>query len=124
MTGFANMLAPISILRIACGLFFVPHIWGKLQFPPPVVEFFEQAGLKPAKAFMLLGCAVEAIAAAALVFNLFTPVAALLGAASLAVATVCLYRVRGFLWIWNNGGFEFPLFWSVVLLIVARLYST
>ncbi len=123
MTGLLSVMEPLSVLRIACGLFFVPHVWGKLQFPPPLVEFFEQAGLRPAKAFMLLACGVEAIAATALICNLFTPAAALLAAANLAVATICLYRVRGFLWIWNNGGFEFPLFWGLVLLVVARLYS-
>jgi putative oxidoreductase len=123
MTGVLSVLEPVSVLRIACGLFFIPHVWGKLQFPPPLVEFFEQAGLKPAKAFMLLACAVEAIATAALICNLFTPVAAMVAAANLAVATICLYRVRGFLWIWNSGGFEFPLFWGLVLLVVARLYS-
>ena len=123
MIGLSSVFEPLSILRIVCGLFFIPHIWGKLQFPPPLVAFFEEAGMKPAKAFMLFACVVEAIAATALIFNLFTPVAAVLAAANLVVATLCLYRVRGFLWIWNNGGFEFPLFWSVVLLVVARLYS-
>lgn len=121
MSGLMSAAEPLTALRIACGAFFIPHIWVKLQFPPPLVEFFEQAGLRPAKAFMIVTAALEAVAAAALIFNLFTPIAALLGVGVLAVATVCLYRVRGFLWIWNGGGFEFPVFWAGVLLVVARL---
>ena len=116
-----SLVEPLAVLRIVCGAFFIPHIWVKLQFPPPLVEFFEQAGLRPARPFMILTSVVEAVAAAGLIFNLFTPLAALLGVAVLVVATLCLYRVRGFLWIWNGGGFEFPVFWAIVLLLVARL---
>jgi putative oxidoreductase len=121
MSGLMSLVEPLAVLRIVCGAFFIPHIWVKLQFPPPLVEFFEQAGLRPARPFMILTSVVEAVAATALIFNLFTPLAALLGVAVLVVATLCLYRVRGFLWIWNGGGFEFPVFWAIVLLLVARL---
>jgi putative oxidoreductase len=124
MSGFLGVLEPVAVLRIACGAFLVPHIFGKLQFPPPLVEFFEQAKLKPARAFMIAASVVEAVAAVALIFNFYTPIAALLAAFILIVATICLYRVRGFLWIWNSGGFEFPLFWTIVCLVVARFYWT
>ncbi len=124
MTGIMSVAEPLTALRIASGAFFIPHIWAKLRFPPPLVDFFDQAGLKPAKTFMVVAAALEAVAAAALIFDLFTPIGALLGAGVLAVAALCLYRVRGFLWIWNGGGFEFPLFWAVVLLVVARLSWT
>jgi putative oxidoreductase len=121
MSDWMNWAGPVALLRIAGGAFFIPHIWAKLLFAPPLVEFFEQAGLKPARAFMILTAVIEGLAAAGLIFNLFAPVAALLGAGVLIVATLCLYRVRGFVWIWNGGGFEFPVFWAIVLLVVARL---
>ena len=121
MSDWMSWAEPVALLRIAAGAFFIPHIWVKLSFAPPLVEFFEQAGLKPARPFMILTAIIEGLAAAGLIFNLFTPFAALLGAGVLIVATLCLYRVRGFLWIWNGGGFEFPVFWAIVLLIVARL---
>ncbi|WP_158814723.1 DoxX family protein [Methylocapsa sp. S129] len=122
MSSLFSAVEPYAVLRVACGAFLIPHIWGKLQFPPPLVVFFEQAGLRPARAFMILASIIEAIAAAALILNLFTPIAALLAAIMLVIATICLYRVRGFLWIWNSGGFEFPLFWTIVSLVVARIY--
>lgn len=124
MSGMLSVAEPVSALRLICGAFFIPHIFAKLQFPPPLLDFFEQAGLRPARLFMTMALVLEAIAATALIFNLFTPIAALLAAAVLTVATICLYRVRGPIWIWDRGGFEFPVFWILALIVVARLSST
>lgn len=107
------------LLQIACGLFLIPHIVSKLAAPPPLVEFFEQSGLRPARMFMLGAAAVESLAAIGMTFGIYPAYAALLGAAALLVATLCLFKVRGFVWTWNSGGFEFPVFWFVVFLAVA-----
>ena len=110
---------PESLLQIVCGLFLIPHIVSKIRMPPPIVEFFEQAGLRPARFFIVSAAAVETVAVVGLTFGIYPAYAALLAAAQLLVATLSLLRVRGLLWIWHGGGVEFPVFWSLVCLAVA-----
>lgn len=114
-----DLFHPDALLQIACGLFLIPHIVSKLRMPPPIVEFFEQSGLRPARTFVLLAAALEFAAVVGLVFGIYPAYAALLAAAVLLTATLCLFKVRGFVWIWNGGGFEFPVFWFLVCLLVA-----
>ena len=40
------------------------------------------------------------------------------GAGALIVATGALYQVGGFKWLWNKGGFEYPLFWALICLAI------
>ena len=41
-----NLLDGFNILRIACAVFFIPHIIGKITVPA-TLEFFVKAGFKP-----------------------------------------------------------------------------
>ena len=110
---------PEALLQIICGLFLIPHNVGKMMMPPPIVAFFEQAGLRPARFFMVSVAAVETVVVIGLTFGIYPAYAALLAAAQLLVATLSLLKVRGLLWIWHGGGVEFPVFWSLVCLVVA-----
>ena len=67
-------------------------------------------------------------AGALLVLGLCTRYAALGAASALAIAVYALHTVKGFGWLWNTGGYEYPIFWGAACLCVAlwefrRVYS-
>src|SRR5207247_6976338 len=61
----------------------------------------------------------EALAAVGLVLGIYTRWTALLGAFVLFVAAAALFKVGGFKWLWNLGGFEYPVFWALACVAVA-----
>ncbi|MDH3288695.1 MAG: DoxX family protein [Betaproteobacteria bacterium] len=112
------------VLRLICALFFFPHIYFKVVGnPPPALGFFVKAGFKPPVFYMRLAIVVETVAALGLLFAIYTPWAALLAAASLAVAAVAVCFFNGSVkWLWNLGGMEFCVFWAIACVAVAMLY--
>jgi len=66
-----ELFHPETLLQIVCGLFLIPHIVSKMMMPPPIVEFFEQAGLRPARFFMVSAAAVETVALIGLTFGIY-----------------------------------------------------
>ena len=112
------------VLRLICALFFIPHIYFKVAGnPPPALGFFVQAGFRPAAFYMRLALVVESIAALGLLFGIHTQWAALLAAANLAVAAIAVcFANRSVKWLWNLGGMEFPVFWSIACIGVAMLH--
>lgn len=112
------------VLRLICGAFFLPHIYFKVVGnPPPAVGFFISAGFKPPMFYMRVAAVVEIVAAAGLLLGIHTQWAALLAAASLAVAAVAVCFSNGCIkWLWNLNGMEFPLFWAIACVSVAMLH--
>jgi putative oxidoreductase len=111
------------VLRLICGAFFFPHIYFKIVGnPPPALGFFKAAGFKPAGFFMRLAMCVEIIAAFGLILGIYTQWAAVLAALSLAIAAVAVcFANRGYKWLWNLNGIEFPIFWAISCVVVAML---
>ena len=60
----------VNILRLICGLFFVPHIYAKF-FVPEALGFFVASGLKPPKVWLYVACVIETIVAVGLIFAIF-----------------------------------------------------
>ena len=60
----------VNILRLICGLFFVPHIYAKF-FVPEALGFFVASGLKPPKLWLNVACVIETIIALGLIFAIF-----------------------------------------------------
>ena len=58
-----NLLNEFNILRLICGLFMIPHIYGKF-YVPAALGFFVAAGFKPPKFWMYLAGAIEVVLAA------------------------------------------------------------
>ena len=112
------------LLRVTCALFFFPHIYFKVVGnPPPALEIFEKAGLKPAVLYMRVATVIEIVAALGLLFAIYTQWAALLAAAQLAAASIVLCRLnRSVTWLWNLGGMEYCVFWAIACVAVAMLY--
>ena len=58
----------MNILRLICGLFFVPHIYAKF-FVPEALGFFIATGVKQPKVWLYAACVIETIVAFGLVFG-------------------------------------------------------
>jgi putative oxidoreductase len=114
-----NLLSGLVILRLICGLFFVPHLYAKF-FVPEALGFFVAAGFKPPAFFMYLACAVETVLATCLIFDIYTPYVAAIAALHLCVAAAAVYKVTK-KWLWNIGGFEYCVFWALTCVAVALM---
>ena len=115
------MLADLGLLglRLALGLVFLGHgaQKGFGAFGGPGLEgttgFIGSLGLRPARFWALAAAGGELLAGLLLVLGLFTPLAALLVVATMAVAIAKVHGTKGF--FLQNGGYEYNL----VLLISA-----
>ena len=56
-----------NILRLICGLFFIPHIYAKF-FVPEALGFFIAAKFNPPARWMYTACVIETILAIGLIF--------------------------------------------------------
>jgi putative oxidoreductase len=109
----------INILRIICGLFFVPHIIVKLQNQEGVLPIYAKAGFNPPKAWLYASFAVEIVATIGLVLAIYTPYIAVLAGVFLLFASYASWRASEGKWIWTFGGAEYPLFWAICCFVVA-----
>lgn len=112
-------LDPVVIVRILCGLLFVPHILFKLTAMDGAAAFFAKAGFDPAYPFLLLAIFAESASAIGLVFNVMTKWTGLLAAAVMAGATKAVLATKGAIWLWNLGGIEYNVVWCFLCLVIA-----
>jgi putative oxidoreductase len=112
-----NLLNEFNILRIICGLFFIPHIIGKITVPA-TLKFFTDVGFKPPAFWMYLAGAIEVVLCITLVFGIYTQYFAFIGFIHLLVAAAATYKLTK-CWIWVIGGIEFCIFWAICCLVVA-----
>ena len=107
-----------NILRLICGLFFIPHIYAKF-FVPEALGFFVAAKFKPPAAWMYAACVIEIVVAIGLIFGIYTAYAGALGFVHLLVAGAAVLKVTEGKWLWNIGGCEYCVFWAIACLVVA-----
>ena len=110
-----------NILRIIAGAFMFPHVLGKFVnggLNPAIVGFFKKAGFVPAEGWVWLAATCETAAGIALVLGICTRFAAFGAAAVLLVAVYALQVVKGFGWLWNLGGYEYPIFWAIACVAI------
>nr|WP_299365555.1 DoxX family protein [uncultured Paracoccus sp.] len=109
------------MLRISTGVLFLAHAWLKLVIftPAGTATYFESLGLPGALAYLVIAA------------ELFGGLALILGVAtrwvSLALVPVLLgsiyvpHGAAGFFFSNTGGGWEFPAFWAVTLVVQALL---
>jgi putative oxidoreductase len=114
-----NPTDPYNILRIICGLFFIPHLFVKFQNQDFVKGFMAKVGLNPPIAWLYASFAIEIVATIGLVFAIYTRYVAILAGVFLLVAAWASWRFSEGKWIWNFGGAEYPLFWAICCFVVA-----
>jgi len=76
-------------------------------------------GIEPAVAAAYAVFAIETIGAILIVLGLFTRFAAAAAAIELAVVTFIAHWPNGFSWASPRGGWEYPLFWGLILFAIA-----
>jgi putative oxidoreductase len=130
-TGFRSLVGPVvaprafdfsqpmTSVRIAVGLLYIPHITFKLMGIAGSLAFFTKAGLTPAPFFLGLALVVETIACVGLTFGLFLRWTGLISAGCMAVAAYAVFATKGVGWLWNLGGVEYLALWALVSLAVA-----
>ena len=114
--GLYSRLAPVTeaLVRLCAGLSLAAHGYPKLFGATAAnVAFFEQAGFHPALFWTILTGLTEFGGGLCLAFGLLTRLAAVPVLVFLAVA-ISFHAANGF--YWNNLGFEYPLFWALVVL--------
>jgi putative oxidoreductase len=109
------------LLRITLGVLFLAHAGLKIFVftPAGTAQFFESIGLPGALAYLVI--LVELISAIALILGIQTRIAALAGIVVLLGAIFTVHIHAGFFFSNENGGWEYPAFWAVALLVQALL---
>ncbi len=126
LTPIYTRLSRLSypLIRATTGLMLMPHGAQKLfgWFGGYGLEgtggFFSQSlGLEPGLFWAALVGGVEFFGGLLLVLGLLTRPAALGVAILMAVAVITVHLPNGF--FWTSGGYEYPLFWSLIALAIA-----
>jgi putative oxidoreductase len=110
-----------TAVRVVCGLFFLPHTVAKLRDIKRASGFFDQAGLRPPRFFVVLTALLEVTAAFGLVSGLYPRVGATIAAGILLVAACAIARVHALNWRWQHPGIEYMLFWAIICLCAGFL---
>ena len=120
-----DLTNPVVLLRLLCVFFLLPHMYFKaFGNPPPAIKTFNDAGYPKPLLFVRLALICEICIALALFFDFYTKYAALVMAALLWVAAITVFFANGknWLWIWVKGGKEYPVFWSMICIVLAMMY--
>jgi putative oxidoreductase len=109
------------MLRVALGVLFLAHAGLKVFVftPAGAAQFFDSLGLPPSLAYLTI--AVEVAGGVALILGIFTRWVAIALVPVLLGAIVLVHGQAGFFFTNANGGWEFPAFWAVALVVLALL---
>jgi putative oxidoreductase len=109
------------LLRVTLGGLFLTHL--ALKFfvftPAGTAAFFGKIGLPPALAYVIMSA--ELVGGIALILGVWTRLAALLLTPILLGAIFTVHGAAGFFFNNANGGWEYPAFWIVALIVQALL---
>jgi putative oxidoreductase len=111
----------VTVVRILCGAFLLPHTVAKLSNIERASQFFDKLGLRPARFFVVFTAVMEVIAAFGLISGYYPRVGAFIAAAILVVAAWAIAKLHGLKWRWQHPGIEYMLFWAAVCLSVGWL---
>jgi putative oxidoreductase len=109
------------ILRIALGILFLAHFSLKMFVftPAGTAKFFASLGLPGGLAYVTL--VWELAGAIALILGVYTRIVAIALIPVLLGAIATVHGPAGFFFTNANGGWEFPAFWIVGLLVLALI---
>lgn len=120
-TAVYNADLAALILRVASGGLFLAHAGLKLFVftPAGTSAFFGSLGLPGALAYLVI--AAEVLGGLALILGFKTRIVSLGLALVLLGAIVTVHFAAGFFFSNPNGGWEYPAFWIVTLIVQALL---
>lgn len=109
------------LLRIALAMMFFAHAWLKIKVftPAGAVKYFESLGVPGFLAYLTM--AAEIGGGTLLLLGIETRWVALLLVPLIAGTIVLVHGKNGWLFSNKDGGWEYPAFWIVGLLVLAAL---
>src|SRR5260370_4933016 len=116
----------LMFIRVYVGLMFVPHfgshiLGGPYQFQIYTL-YFASLGLQMPAIQVILAGSVELITAIGLTLGLFTRPIAVLGSVYLLLSMLWAAHFQiGYVWALPEGGYEFGVFWAVMIAVFAVL---
>jgi putative oxidoreductase len=110
----------LFFIRNFVGMMFIAHFSGHIFAGPAQFAIFEgyfnSIGLKPAAAMVVLAGVCEVLAGIGLCLGLFTRFSAMIGAAFLYLSMLWGGHFPvGYIWILPTGGWEFGIFWAMMI---------
>ena len=114
-----DALEPLSypLIRFVAGAMMVPHgyakVFGGIE---GTTKFFASVGLEPALTLAWYVGLLELVGGVCVAFGFLTRFMSAQLVGLLAVATFYIHLPGGFLWV--KGGFEYPLFWMVIMIAI------
>ena len=114
-----EILEPIAypLIRFVAGVMMIPHgyakVFGGIE---GTTKFFSSVGLEPALILAWYVGLLELVGGICVALGLLTRLMSAQLIGLLAVATFYIHLPSGFIWI--KGGFEYPLFWMVVMIAI------
>ncbi|WP_353100291.1 DoxX family protein [Stenotrophomonas lactitubi] len=126
MNATARSLSPLApyaatLLRLALGVLFLVHALTKLLVftPAGTAAFFESLGLPGVLGYLTI--AVELTISAALLLGIYARWIGLLGVPLLLGTIVTVHGANGFSFANAGGGWEYPAFWALALVVLFLL---
>ena len=109
------------LLRVAMGVLFVLHAWMKISVftPAGTAQYFASIGLPGVLAYLTI--AAELLGGLALIAGVFTRWVSLALVPVMVGAAFFGHGSAGFFFSNAGGGWEYPAFWTVALLVQALL---
>ena len=114
-----DVLEPLSypLIRFVAGAMMVPHgyakVFGGIE---GTTKFFASVGLEPALTLAWYVGLLELVGGVCVAFGFLTRFMSAQLVGLLAIATFYIHLPSGFLWV--KGGFEYPLFWMVIMIAI------
>ena len=119
--GVSNADLAATILRVSMGVLFLAHTWLKLMIftPAGTVGYFESLGFPGFLAYLVI--AVELAGGIALIAGVWTRWVSLALVPVLLGSIYAPHGEAGFFFSNEGGGWEFPAFWVIALIVQALL---
>lgn len=114
-----DLTNPLVVVRLMCGLFYIPHALFKIMGFAGSLTAFAAMGFQPAMPWVLMAIVTEVICAVGLTFNLYVQFVGLMSAGVMAFAAYGTFATKGVHWMWNFGGVEYITFWGVSSFMLA-----
>ena len=114
-----DALEPLAypLIRFIAGAMMIPHgyakVFGGIE---GTTKFFASVGLEPALILAWYVGLLELVGGICVAIGLLTRFVSAQLIGLLAVATFYIHLPSGFIWV--KGGFEYPLFWMVVMIAI------
>ena len=119
--GISNADLAATVLRVSMGGLFLAHAWLKLFVftPAGTVGYFESLGFPGFLAYLVI--AAEVAGGLALIAGLWTRWVALALVPVLLGSIYAPHGAAGFFFSNEGGGWEFPAFWAIALVVQSLL---